>query len=247
MRRWREGKSKKSGIFFFGSMLVFSYAFGGLTSHAKLVVLLFMLVCSSIFADPQFDPSKLISKRSIWISNDIYKGEHYNEIIYENKVVFHILERFMPIFESMLQEATSRNTTLGYKNNGKSLFSSAESIKDNFYINDNPRYLITEHPDNIRLKKEERLFKDDFFLAFKCDNKIFYKVSEPMFKHLHILKTTAINQGCRLQIDLKATLDYPSSDTKLGLNDCSWIVEEPSLDEEDAPQFLAGQKERLPL
>jgi hypothetical protein len=188
------------------------------------MALVSLLIGFNLFADVQFEPTKLSSRKSQWfVTSGKNKRDYYEDIIHEGSVVFRILIRFMPMFNSIVQDAITRKGVLNYRNQGDIFLNSAEDITNNFYITDSLRHLVmTKKPDTILLRKKPGIIWDDYQVIFNDDNSI-YEISKEVFENLRKLKTVATSNKLSIRIDLNTMLKFPSD--KLSLDNCFWLTE----------------------
>ena len=72
------------------------------------------LLCSTVLLatySRHYDPSKLSYRISTWTEKKgDYNGEKYVDFVYEGKVVFHVLERFIPLINEVCLAAENKDS-----------------------------------------------------------------------------------------------------------------------------------------
>ena len=183
-------------------------------------------VCADNFV---YDPSRLSSAESTYSKvGEPYDGEKYRDIFYEKIIVFRVLERLMPVFDSFILEARRRHTNIYYSNIGDGFFLDANVIRKSFFVPQYPESNIVVNHEQIILTKKNNLIIDDYYLQINLKDNVQYKIDENLFSKLKILKTEAEIKDQLINIDLRLLNGFKTQD----LHKILYLVEKKSFSDD---------------
>jgi hypothetical protein len=169
-----------------------------------LMMVVMLLTAKFVFGAAFFDPRGISITKSTWQETSDEDGrEYYYDFTYNQRVIFRVLERFLPALHCLLEEAKRGKGKL--KEPAKVFFKSAGEISENFSIVVVPEApednIVTISPESLSFHTEEAVFNKSYYIEM-VDDPCGYEINKSMYGSLLLAKTMAIHGKASLRLNL---------------------------------------------